>query len=65
MLVLQTPKRCQYGGTFRAHIVIKYGTFRVHKVIKCLNTLYVNDRLVLLGQYTDGREGVLDEAGRA
>ena len=32
-------------------------------VIKCLNLPYIYDRLILMGQYTDGRDGVLDEAG--
>ena len=32
-------------------------------VIICLNVPYINDRLILMGWYTDDREGVLDDAG--
>ena len=32
-------------------------------VIKSLNVPYIYDRRIIMGEYTDGREGVLDEAG--
>ena len=34
----------------------------VQIVMKCSNVPYTYDRLILMGEYTDGREGVLDEA---
>ena len=33
-------------------------------VIKSFNVFYIYDRLILMGSYADGREGVLDDAGR-
>ena len=52
LVFLQTPERYQHGGTCRAHL-------DSHKMFKCI--LYL--RQTLMGLYTDGHEGVLDEAG--
>ena len=35
----------------------------VQIVMKCSNVPYIYDRLMLMVYYTDGREGVVDEAG--
>ena len=37
------------------------GTIQI--VMKRLNALYLYDRPIIMGQYTDHRQGVLDEAG--